>query len=150
MPPSRTTVRQGFTLVELLIVVALIGIVGAVSVSTYVGWRADTHNREVVTQIERSLAQARQDAKRLSADVSVTFGDGDAEYLVDGTAVPLPGGGTVSTPSPSGLAITFSGVLGVQQPFQTVEFDVTTGTGLFERTATVAVIPPLGKTAVVQ
>ena len=140
----------GFTLIELLIVIALVGIMTSMAAALYVGWRADARNREVVAQLERSLADARQDAKRLSTDVTVTITDDATQYAIAANPVSLPSGVTTSTATVSGETITFSGVLGVQQPFQRVEFDVISGGGLFARTATVAVIPPLGKVAAVR
>src|SRR6056297_1995322 len=141
---------SGFTLIELLIVIGIVGILSAVAVSLYVDWRANTRIREVVTQIERSISMARQDAKRLSTDVTMTIPDDGTQYAVGGTVQALPAGVTLSTPTAAGESVTFSGVLGVQEPFATVTFDVTTGTGAFGRTATVSIVPPLGKTGVVQ
>src|SRR6056297_3659774 len=118
---------SGFTLIELLIVIGIVGILSAVAVSLYVDWRANTRIREVVTQIERSISVARQDAKRLSADVTIDLPDDGTQYTVGGTVRTLPPGVTLSTTTTAGESVTFSGVLGVQDPFATVSFDVTTG-----------------------
>lgn len=141
---------HGFSLVELLIVVAIVSVLGAISASLYVNWRATSLNRESVAQIEQRISDARQDSKRLASNVTLVVTDGATQLTIGGNPVGLPTSTVTTTASGNPVTITFQSVLGVQAPFEVAQFDVTTGNGLLERTSTVAVIPPLGKTTVVQ
>lgn len=138
----------GLTIVELLIVIAIVGIVAGLSAPTYVGWRADSRNAEAVRAVEQAIAVARAEAKRRASSVTVAF-ERDAT-VVSGPIgdVTIPNGGFIVADADVNLG--FNGVLGVQTDFEVLSFGVRTGSGLFERTATVSVIPPLGKTAVVR
>jgi len=139
--------RGGMTMLELLLVFAVIAIVTAIATPNYLAWRADATNREVVALIERTLSDARQDSKRTSSDVIVAFTDGANRFVVGGRSISLPNGSRIETEDGDPVSVTFRGLMGVQEPFEPVRIDVVTGGGLLERTAAVTIIPPLAKTA---
>ena len=136
----------GFTLIELLLVISVVGILGAISTPLYVGWRADSLNAEAVRFVEQAVATGRVDAKRRATDVQFSITNGLSTLVSTNGTMTIPNGGTIVVNAPA--QVQFSGALGIQQPYGVVSFGVRTGTGVFERTATVTVIPPLGKTAV--
>ena len=140
------TKRKGLSVLELILVVAMASILAAISAPLYVGWRADSLNAEAARFVERSIAIARADAKRRAVDVTLVYSN-DATLIptVNGAA-PIPNGGRIVVPADR--TVSFDGAFGAQTPFGLVEIGVRTGTGAFERTATVTLIPPLGKTAV--
>lgn len=66
--------RQGFTLVEMLIVVAIVGILAAIGVSGYISWRNSSMVREAQQTIAVALAKERTEAKRLNEARKLVFG----------------------------------------------------------------------------
>lgn len=141
--------RLGVSILELVIVIAIIGIIAALGTPLYVGWRADSLNREAVSVVQQRITVARTDAKRTGSAVAVQLADDATVLQVGGTSIPLPNGGRIDTGGAT-VTITFEALAGSQSPFQTVAFDVVTGSGAFERSATVNVVPPLGKVGVVR
>ena len=137
---------RGFTLVELLLIAAIVAIVAAIATPLYVNWRATALNAEAVRVVEQVIATARVDAKRTASTFSITLRDGDRSIQGAFGVVRIPHQGMIVVSEP--VVFSFSGALGVQEPFALEEFDVRTGSGRFERTSTVSVIPPLGKTVV--
>ena len=144
MRPPDLRAQAGFTLLELLLVIAIVGILASLGVSLYVGWRAGSLNHAAVAGAERAVAEAQQTAKRLSQDVSITFTKGSGTITVGTRTYQLPRGARAD----DDVSVTFSGIMGVQSPFQTQTVKFTTGSGALERTSTLSIIPPLALTAV--
>jgi len=140
----------GFSILELLVVIVVIGIIAAISTPLYVGWRADSANQEAARVVNQRITTARAEAKRAGATVTVRLSNGSNTLLVNAAEVPLPHAATFDLLGEPTLDLVFEAVTGTQATFAVVEFDVTTGTGAFERTARLSVVPPLGKVGVVR
>lgn len=139
--------RSGFSMLELLVAVAIIGIVGGIGVSLFVGWRAQSLLRAEVAAIEREVAVARAQAKRLSQNLAVTFPATGTDYVGANGARALANGATFT--HGTATAVTFDGVYGRQIPNAVVTIEVTTSIGPVQREATVSIVPPLGMVGVV-
>ncbi len=60
--------KQGFSLLELLVVLAVLGIVVAIGTTTFLGFRQTTEIQEAQSQFAQDLERVRQFARRYSVD----------------------------------------------------------------------------------
>ncbi len=141
----------GFSLVELMIVVALIGILSAFAIPSYRDWIQNTRIRTTAESIQNGLQKAKAEALRKNARVIFTLAnnaswtigcvtpvaaDNNGDGLADCPAViesanAAEASGNISISTDSGnLAITFTN-LGIRVPalaaneFQIVSVDMT-------------------------
>ncbi len=64
---------KGFTLLELMIVVAIIGVIGVIAVPNYLTWLARYQLRQAVTEIQNQLSLARISAMSRNSVVNVSL-----------------------------------------------------------------------------
>jgi prepilin-type N-terminal cleavage/methylation domain-containing protein len=63
----------GFTLIEIMIVVAILGIGSAIAVPSYIQWNARTQLRQATSELQSNLLQARMSAKNRNTAMTATF-----------------------------------------------------------------------------
>lgn len=78
---------SGFTLVELLVIIAIIGILVAVSVPTFSIWLPNYQLKSAATDLYSSLQSAKMEAIRANGEYALVFDPGNGSYqLVSGGA----------------------------------------------------------------
>jgi prepilin-type N-terminal cleavage/methylation domain-containing protein len=72
--------RAGFTLLEMLVVMAIIGILGALIANTMIGFRQTQRVREAQSQIVQDIERIRQYARRYNVQYRITFDSANRSY----------------------------------------------------------------------
>lgn len=79
---AHTVKQKGMTAVELVIGVALLGIVSAIAVPSYTEFIANTQIRTATESIRNGLQVARAEAIKRNASVNFTLNTGDTSWVV--------------------------------------------------------------------
>jgi len=84
--------QTGLTMVELIVVIALLSIIAAVGIPNYLNWLPDIRLKGAARNLKSDLLQAQQQAIRQNASVAILFNPGGNQYdiFLDNGA----GGGT--------------------------------------------------------
>ena len=72
-PLGRNPREGGFTLIEIMIVIAIIGLTSALAVPNYIEWNAKQQLRQAATEIQNQLSLARISAMSRNSVVNVSF-----------------------------------------------------------------------------
>lgn len=88
--------RSGFTLMEMMVVIAIVGIIAAAVVPNFIGWRNNAKVSQAARQIYSDLQTARTTAIKTNSTVSIDFDTGTNSYTLNGRERNLPAGVVLS------------------------------------------------------
>ena len=95
MPVKRATNQRGFTLIEIIIVIAILGILGAIAMPSFNVWRQNAQVRSDARLVMGALQQARVEAITRNESVTMDF-DGNGWDIKDEGDDVLKSGGLSS------------------------------------------------------
>jgi prepilin-type N-terminal cleavage/methylation domain-containing protein len=83
--------NKGFTLVELMIVIAIIGILSAVSMYGWLGYQNNVNLKTAAGEVTADIASCKQLSVSKGCDYYIQFTDGSPNYTINApTCVPPP------------------------------------------------------------
>ena len=80
--------NSGFTLMELMITIAVIGLLAAIAIPNMIGWRSGAKLRGAVENLRGDLQLAKLTAVRENGPVAVLFSDNGCQVFIDNGATP--------------------------------------------------------------
>ena len=88
---QRRTQQQGFTLAEVIIVVAIIGILAAIAIPNFLSWLPNMRLKAAARDLHSDMQRAKMEAVKRNTNVVILFNAVACPGLP--AAVPTPGGG---------------------------------------------------------
>ena len=81
---------KGFTLIELMIVIAIIGILSAVALFGWQGYRNNTNLRTAAGDVMSDIASCKQRSVSEGIDYCIQFTDGSPNYSINASSCSAP------------------------------------------------------------
>jgi prepilin-type N-terminal cleavage/methylation domain-containing protein len=75
--------KHGFTLVELLVIIAILGIIAGIAIPSYVSWMPSFHLKNATRDIISNLRLAKLEAIKRNTNCAVTINTGANTYNID-------------------------------------------------------------------
>ena len=82
--------RRGFSLIELLIVMGIIGVLCLISISTFRGYWHNSNLRTAAREVMSDMALAKKRAVSESNSFCLQFADGTSAYSINATSCAAP------------------------------------------------------------
>lgn len=145
--------QGGFSLIEMLIVMAILSILLAIGAMSYINWRDSEHFRESQRTLLDAINRARVDSRRTSQDQTISWDENMSNSIIiengaaDPLTIELPYGVTFETLTGDGSTISYT----YQAPFGRVG-GTNFALGLYgkgDRKAILYIYGVTGKTALV-
>jgi prepilin-type N-terminal cleavage/methylation domain-containing protein len=92
--------RSGFTLLEGLVVLAVLGVLLALATPSYLRWRAHTVTNEAALQFARDIERTRTEAKRLNTRMRIELASDNGYRRIN-----VASGATTSISLPPGVRL---------------------------------------------
>jgi prepilin-type N-terminal cleavage/methylation domain-containing protein len=92
--------RSGFTLLEGLVVLAVLGILLAIATPSYLRWQANTVTNEAALQFARDIERTRTEAKRLNTPMRIELASDNSYRRIN-----VASGATTSISLPPGVRL---------------------------------------------
>lgn len=119
MPVKRATTQRGFTLIEIIIAIAIFGILTAIAVPSFNVWQRNAQVRSDARLVKGALQQARVDAITRNESITVAFTGNNWTVNVD----PPRNGGLVHGTLNGAANVTFTS-RGLLDPMTEVDFTI--------------------------
>jgi len=136
---------RGFTLIEMLVIIAVVGILAAISAPSFLAWQNRTRVNNALTDVRGALQEAQREAMRKSKTCTVTLNTTNKKLtspcLVTGDRT-LPNGVVIATNisgSPAKAAFSYRGTILLSH---TGKIILSTGDNTYKRCLVVS--SPLG------
>lgn len=110
--------RRGFSMIEILVVLAVLGILIAIATPNYRRWQAEVQVRQVTEQFVQEINKQRSEAKRTNTNRSISF-EANAYTPNGGTTITMPST-IVFQPQDSTASLSFQSPYGTSnEPLRT-------------------------------
>lgn len=96
--------RQGFSMIEIVIVLAVLAILIAIATPNYQRWRANVQVQQMAQQLAQDISQQRSEARRTNTSKALTVATN--QYSLNGRTVTMPS--TISLTPDTLAALTFA------------------------------------------
>ena len=77
---SRIGNKKGFTLIEMVVVIGVMAILGAVAVPTFLAWLPDSRLKAAARDLYSNMQLAKMDAIRSNSNYRLVFNQGAGSY----------------------------------------------------------------------
>lgn len=96
--------RQGFTMIEMIIVLAVLGILLAIATPNYQRWRANVQVQQMAQQLAQDISKQSSEARRTNTSKALTVASN--QYSLNGNTITMPS--KISLTPDASTALTFA------------------------------------------